>query len=155
MNLGISIIYCVLKGCFCVGVFLCILCSSNIFCMRSCSDMHASPIFLQRVLSIFPVIGSVVGVVVSRLAGCEVGLLFCFMAITTLPGVGLLPIGGEVLKVMIHKASLPLSMCHAPKGYDCWSNWGLWGHSKPTKLRSPRFCSVAAKFLVVFFPDLV
>ena len=59
--------------------------------------MNASPIFLQRVLTVFPVIGSVVGVVVSRLAGCEVGLLFCFVAVTTLPGVGLLPVGVEVL----------------------------------------------------------
>ena len=42
-----------------------------------------------------------------------------------------------------------------PKGCDWWSNWGLWGHSKPTKLRTPWFFSVAAKFLVVFFPYLV
>ena len=59
--------------------------------------MDASPIFLQRVLTVFPVIGSVFGVVVSRLAGCEVGLLFCSVAVTTLPGVGLLPVGVEVL----------------------------------------------------------
>lgn len=54
--------------------------------------MDASHVFPPSVLAIIPLIGCVVGVVVSRgCAGCEVGLPLCSMAITTLSGLGFAP----------------------------------------------------------------
>ena len=56
---------------------------SNIFGARAGFGMDASHVFLQNVLTVIPLIGGVVAVVVSRdCAGCEAGLPLCFMAIS-------------------------------------------------------------------------
>ena len=82
----------VLKGCVYVGAFLCRLCMSNSFGARAGFCMDAIHVFPQSVLVIIPLIGGVVGVVLSRAyAECEAELPLCSVAITALLGRGLLP----------------------------------------------------------------
>ena len=61
----------VLKGYFYMGMSLCRVCESNIFGARAGFCMDASHDFPQSVLAVIPLIGSVIGVVVSRACtGC-------------------------------------------------------------------------------------
>ena len=61
----------VLKGCPYAGVSLCSLCESNIFGARAVFSMDACHVFLQCVLAIFPLVGGVIFVVVTRACtGC-------------------------------------------------------------------------------------
>ena len=71
-----------------MGASLCRLCEFNIFGVRVVFGMNASHIFPQSVLAVIPLIGSVIGVVVSRAcSGCWVELPLCSMAVTALSGV--------------------------------------------------------------------
>ena len=65
---------------------------SSIFGARAGFGMDASHIFPQGVLVVTPLIGGVLGVVISRAcAGCEAGLHLCSVAVTGLLGVGPAP----------------------------------------------------------------
>ena len=56
----------VLKGSFYVGASLRSLHESNIFGVRAVFDMDACHVFPQCVLAVIPLIGGVIGVVVTR-----------------------------------------------------------------------------------------
>ena len=78
----------VLKECFYAGASLCRLCVSNVFDVKALFDMDTSHVFPQGLLDVITLIGLVVGVEGSKAcARCEVGLLLCSVAITTLSGV--------------------------------------------------------------------
>ena len=60
-----------MKGCFYVGVSLCSLHESNSFGARAVFSMDACHIFPQCVLAVIPLIGGVIGLVVTRaFTGC-------------------------------------------------------------------------------------
>ena len=61
----------VLKGCFYVGMSLCSLNESNIFGAKAVFSMDDCHVFPQCVLALIPLIGGVIGVVVTRACtGC-------------------------------------------------------------------------------------
>lgn len=67
MNLGETVIYCGLEGLFFyVGVSLSRLYESNILGVRAAFSVDARHIFPQDVLTINPLMGIVIGVVVTR-----------------------------------------------------------------------------------------
>ena len=75
-----------------MGASLCRLCVSNSFGARADFSTDASHIFPQGMLAIIPLIGAVIGVVVSIVyAGCEVGPPLCSETVTILSGVGSAP----------------------------------------------------------------
>ena len=79
----------VLKGYFYVGVFLSSLCESNIFGVRAVVGMDACNVFSQGVLTIIPLIRSLISVVVTRACtGYCAGPPLCSMVVTALSGAG-------------------------------------------------------------------
>ena len=86
----------VLKGCPCVGVPLCSMHVPTSFDGRAGSELSTSHIFLQCVLAVITLAWGEFGDGVARArARCELGLVLCSVAISTLFGVGL---GTKVLK---------------------------------------------------------
>ena len=82
----------VLKGCFYVGVSLCSLCECNIFGAMSFYSMDAYHIFPQCVLTIIPLVGGVICVVVTRACtGYWLGPPLCSLVVTALSGAGSAP----------------------------------------------------------------
>lgn len=75
----------VLKECFYVGASLCRLCECNIFDKWAVFGMDAYHIFLQSMVAIVPLIGSVLGVVVTTtFAACWAGPPICSVAVIAL-----------------------------------------------------------------------
>ena len=73
------------QGCFYVGVSLCKLCEYGIFGVTAVFGLDASHIFSQSVLVSIPLIGGVIGVVVTRACTrCWVGLPLCSVAVIAL-----------------------------------------------------------------------
>ena len=87
MNLGETVIYYGLKGCFYVGVPLCSLLECNIFGERAAFGMDACHVFPQGVLAPVLLIGGVFIVVLKRAhTGCWVGPPLCSVGFTALLG---------------------------------------------------------------------
>ena len=91
-DVGLSHSTVVLMGCFYVGESLCSLHESSIFGARAVFGLDACYIFPQGVLAIIPLIGGVIGVVVTRACtGCWVGPPLCSVVVTALSGAGSSP----------------------------------------------------------------
>ena len=81
-----------MKGCFYVETPLCSLCESNIFGAKAVFGMDACHVFPQGVLALLPLIGGVIGVVVTRACtGCWAGPPLCSVVVTALSGAGSAP----------------------------------------------------------------
>lgn len=71
---------------------MCRLCESSIFGAWAVSGVDAWHTFRQSVLAIIPLLGGVIGMVVTRACtGCWVGFPLCFVATLALSGAGLFP----------------------------------------------------------------